>query len=211
MSPSDAEVKLTLALTVAAPGVPPGWLEEALGGSAIAAVQISADGGARLDPPLLAALVAALQGRGIAALLTDDARLARTVRADGVHLTSSAAYEESREILGRKGIVGGEAGETRHAAMELAEAGADYVAFGAESGSKAQLERVAWWAEIFEIPCVALSVATPEAAEALAAAGVDFVSVPLRTDEPAKVVRARLQEFSRAVAEGQARTRAEAH
>lgn len=211
MSRSDAETKLMLALTLASTGVPPGWLEAALGGAAIAAVQISADGTRGLpEPPILAAVVAALQGRGIAALLIDDAQLARTVRADGVHLTSSEAYEEAREILGRKGIVGAAPGETRHAAMELAEAGGDYVAFDATDGFEAQLERIAWWAEIFEVPCVALAVADVEAAEALAEAGADFIAVPVRTDEPAMAVSVRLADVSQAIAAGRARIRAEA-
>ena len=59
---------------------------------------------------------------------------------------------------------------------------ADYVMFGEPEadGSRpsfaAILERVGWWAELFEVPCVAYA-ATPDEVGQLAAAGADFVAV----------------------------------
>jgi thiamine-phosphate pyrophosphorylase len=38
------------------------------------------------------------------------------------------------------------------------------------------VERVAWWSEVFEIPCVGFAPAL-EAIDALVAAGADFVAV----------------------------------
>jgi thiamine-phosphate pyrophosphorylase len=80
--------------------------------------------------------------------------------------------------------------------MTVAEDGADYVAFGApahlKDRAKARLRRdelVAWWAEIFEAPCVALDVETPEEAEALARAGADFVGLRLPCAAPAAATR----------------------
>ena len=71
----------------------------------------------------------------MAALIADDAQLARTLRADGVHLgitkEPAGAYAEARSILGPRGIVGVDPGISRHDAMTLAEDGADYLAFGA--------------------------------------------------------------------------------
>jgi len=147
---------------------------------------------ARHDAPLTAdtvrPLVELAQKRDVAALVANDAQLARTLRADGVHLEWSkdiaARYAEAREILGNRYIVGVDAGRSRHEAMSLAEAGADYIAFGipphvedrAAAGERRR-ELVAWWSEIFEIPCVAFDVETPEEAIALAAAGADFVAM----------------------------------
>jgi thiamine-phosphate pyrophosphorylase len=81
--------------------------------------------------------------------------------------------------------------------MTVVEDGADYVAFGAPAHLKDRVkarvrrdELVAWWAEIFEAPCVALDVETPEEAEALARAGADFVGLRLPSGAPAAATRA---------------------
>jgi thiamine-phosphate pyrophosphorylase len=141
-----------------------------------------------LDAAAARPLVEAAQRAGMAALIADDGRLARALRADGVHLAAEpvAAYAVARETLGRGAIVGASAGLSRHDAMSLAEAGADYVAFGApghvQDRVRARERRddlVAWWGEIFEVPCVALDVETPEEAERLARAGADFIGVTL--------------------------------
>lgn len=139
----------------------------------------------------LARLVALAQSRGAAALVADDARLARTVGADGVHLSwapdLAQRYAAARAALGGDAIVGVEAGGFRHDAMVLGEAGADYIAFvplhetqdddGERSALQADL--IAWWSELFEVPCVAFGTESPEAAAALAAEGADFIAVSL--------------------------------
>jgi thiamine-phosphate pyrophosphorylase len=147
--------------------------------------------------PLTAAsarpLLELAQRNGIAALINGDAQLARTLRADGVHLPWSkdtvASYAEAREVLGTRYIVGVDVGRSRHDAMTLAEAGADYIAFGipphvedrAASAAR-RLELVAWWSEIFEIPCVAFDVDSADDATALAGAGADFVAMRYAAD-----------------------------
>jgi thiamine-phosphate pyrophosphorylase len=133
-------------------------------------------------------------------LVLGDTRLARSIGADGVHLgvpsDPQAAYAAARQATGREGVVGAEAGISRHAAMVLAEAGADYVGFGAPphlgDREKARLRRaelVSWWAPIFEVPCVAFDVETPEEAERLAAAGADFIAVALPSTLAAETAR----------------------
>ena len=66
--------------------------------------------------------------------------------------------------------------------MIAGEAGADYVMFGEPDASgrrpsfDAVAERVAWWAELFEIPCVGFATSLDEV-RPLASAGADFVAV----------------------------------
>ena len=166
-----------------------GQLEAALSAGPIASVCVRLEPG-RSDPPdLLRPLVSLAQKAGAAALIVDDARLARTLKADGVHLSADEAagsYQEAREILGRSSIVGADAGRSRDAAMHLGEHGADYVAFGMpefvgdkQAARGRRLDLVQWWAEIFEVPCVAFDVDDAEEAAALARAGADFIAVCL--------------------------------
>ena len=109
------------------------------------------------------------QSRDIAALLDSNAELAQRLGADGVHLSDPADYAAARRLLGDQAIVGVHCGGSRHAAMLAADAGADYVAFDAD------LELVAWWAEVMVVPVVVeLGDDITRAAE-FAAAGADFV------------------------------------
>lgn len=145
--------------------------------------------GERLTASQVLPLVQVAQAHGVAAMIADDACLARTVKADGVHLTWSPEildrYQDARETAGGRLMIGADVGHSRHDAMVLAEAGAEYVGFGIPAGTRDHAEAsatradlVAWWAEVFEIPCVACDV-EPADAVALAALGADFVCVAL--------------------------------
>ncbi|MBO0743064.1 MAG: thiamine phosphate synthase [Hyphomicrobiaceae bacterium] len=177
-----------------------GHLAAALAVAEVACVLIAPLPGVGIDAHAAGPLVEAAQRRNAAALIVDDARLARTLRADGVHLSlanaGASGYGEVRSLVGRSGIVGVDPGISRHDAMTMAEDGADYIAFGAPAHlndrAKARVRRdelIAWWAEIFEAPCVALDVETPEEAEALARAGADFVGLRLPCAAPAAATR----------------------
>jgi thiamine-phosphate pyrophosphorylase len=98
--------------------------------------------------------------------------------ADGAHLTGLAAFEEAVGALKPDRIAGIGGIESRHDAMVAAESGADYVMFGdnARPSFEALVERVSWWAEVFEVPCVAYATALDEIAP-LADAGADFVAI----------------------------------
>lgn len=153
----------------------------------VSAVLLEPEPGATLDARA-APLVDLVQKRSAAAILSNDAQLARTLRADGVHIGAASdpmpAYEDARDILGTRFIVGAEATQSRHDAMSLGEAGAEYVAFGlgghATAAAQAQrLALVAWWSEIFEVPCVALDIDDASDTAELAEAGADFLAVRL--------------------------------
>lgn len=140
-----------------------------------------------LTAPAVLPIVKAVQNAGAAALIHGNAELARTVRADGVHLTWRAdlvdMFEETRSILGGSAIIGVDAGVSRHDAMTLGEAGADYIAFGAGSGGDEAIEMrnelVAWWGEIFEIPVVAFDVESALELQDLMTFGADFACISL--------------------------------
>ncbi len=65
-------------------------------------------------------------------ILNDRPDLADRMGADGVHIgQTDMSYADARRLMGKDRIVGVTAHNSRHLAMEAAEAGADYVAFGA--------------------------------------------------------------------------------
>jgi thiamine-phosphate pyrophosphorylase len=77
--------------------------------------------------------------------------------------------------------------------MLAGELGADYVMFGEPDASgkspsfEAVIERVTWWAGIFEIPCVAFAGTTDQAVE-LARVGADFIALGAALwSDPARV------------------------
>ena len=193
-------------------GADPRALAPLLGAADAAALLIVAAEGGRLDVAGARPLVEMAQANGVAALITADASLARTLRADGVHLPWSkdviARFGEAREILGGRYIVGADAGRSRHDAMTLGEAGADYVGFGIPSHVKdrdtareRRLDLVAWWSEIFELRGVAFDVETADDAAALARAGADFVAVRVPASLAAEERAAWLLKVQQAVAE----------
>lgn len=185
-------------------------LEAALDAGDVAALQI------RLKPATDAEIRQAVgrlapiaQGRGVAVILNDRPDLAAETGCDGVHVgQSDADVASARRIMGKTAMLGATCHDSRHLAMEAAEAGVDYVAFGAffPTATKAtthrpQLDVLTVWQETMEIPCVAIGGITVETAGGLAAAGADFVAVSSGVWDhpygPAAAVRA----FERALAE----------
>jgi thiamine-phosphate pyrophosphorylase len=127
-------------------------------------------------------ICAIVQDNDAALLLDGHADLVARAGADGAHLTGFAAVSAAIEQLKPDRIVGAGGLITRHDAMTAAEAGADYVMFGEPDisgerpGFDAIVDRVAWWAEVFEAPCVGFAGAIEEVA-ALAEAGADFIAL----------------------------------
>ena len=125
-----------------------------------------------------------VQAHGAAFILNDRPDLAAELGCDGVHVgQEDAGYAEARSLL-PKAIVGVTCHDSRHLAMEAAEAGADYVAFGAffptktkEPKTRADIELLCWWSEIMVVPCVAIGGITVANAPSLIEAGADFLAV----------------------------------
>ena len=206
----DAETACQLYAVIETADAAPERLVAAFAAADIASVLIVPPAGRTLDAASAAPLIELAQRRGAAALVAGDARLARTLKADGVHFANmpdlEQAYREARDVLGSGRVIGIDAGISRHDAMTLAEAGADYVAFGApahlKDRDKARMRRnelIAWWAEIFQLPCVAFDVETAEEARALAEHGTDFVAVALPTGQPAAAARDLVADIAAAI------------
>ena len=121
----------------------------------------------------------------VALILNDRPDLAARLDCDGVHIgQSDMALDDARHAMGRDRIVGVTCHDSRHLAMEAAEGGADYVAFGAffptttkDTTARPGLEVLEIWQETMVIPCVAIGGITPENCEPLVAAGADFLAV----------------------------------
>jgi thiamine-phosphate pyrophosphorylase len=62
--------------------------------------------------------------------------------------------------------------------MVAGEAGADYVLFGSlgEPPNEQVAELVAWWSELFVLPCAAAARFLPATVQALVARGADFIA-----------------------------------
>ena len=128
------------------------------------------------------ALAPAIQNAGAALLLDGHVELVARSGADGAHSTGIAALEDALPSLKPDRIAGVGSLATRHDSMAAGELGADYVLFG-EPDARGQrpsveaiAERLQWWAELFEPPCVGFAASREEIVE-FAAAGADFVLV----------------------------------
>ena len=162
-----------------------GPLQEALGGGDVASFQLRlkdvSDDEIRRATDMLRP---AVQAAGTAFILNDRPDLAAELGCDGAHVgQEDASYDQARAAL-PNGIVGVTCHDSRHLAMEAAEAGADYVAFGAsfptrtkEPRTQADIELLRWWGEMMVVPCVAIGGITVQNAPALVAAGADFLAV----------------------------------
>ena len=138
----------------------------------------------------------------MAFVLNDRPDLACETGCDGVHVgADDAPYAEARGIVGAEAIVGVTCKDSYHLAMEAAEAGADYVAFGAffptetkPTTARAPLALLENWQSAFTVPCVAIGGITAANCRPAVSAGADFLAVSAgvwsHPDGPADAVRA---------------------
>lgn len=163
-------------------------LKSALTAGDVAAVLLRlADGDDRTQINRVKVLAPAAQAAGAALLLDDRADLVARAGADGAHV-AAADVADALEALKPDWIVGAGAATSRHDAMTAAEAGCDYVMFGEPDAQghrppfETTLEQVAWWAEVFEIPCVAYAASLEEITP-LIEAGADFIAAGHTADD----------------------------
>ena len=168
---------------VAEPDAVSSQLAAALAAGDVAAVLLRlADGDERSLINRIKALCPIAQDCGAALLLDGHVDLVARGGADGAHLTGIDAFKDALEQLKPDRIAGVGGLASRHDAMVAAEAGADYVMFGEPDASGARPsfeaieERIDWWAEVFESPCVGYAAA-PDEVSALVKAGADFVAL----------------------------------
>ena len=123
------------------------------------------------------ALVKSIQATDRPALVSDNVDLRAALEADGVHLTDASGVGALRRQLGDGLIIGAECPAERHACMEAAEDGADYVAVRVtEDNHAAVLDLLAWWQEIMTVPIVAFLEAGID--EDSLRDSADFISPP---------------------------------
>ena len=165
------------------PGMVADGLAAALSSMKVAAVLLRlAAGDDAVQCERVAALRNLIQGSEAALLLDGHPGLVAATQADGAHLTGIEAFGAAVSTLKPARIAGCGGLKTRHDAMLAGESGADYVMFGEPDAQghrpafDAVRERVSWWAEVFQVPCVALAASLAEI-EALVRDGADFVAI----------------------------------
>lgn len=154
------------------------------------------------------ALMPVAEARDVAFLVNDRPDIAAEMGADGTHVGDEDwPYARARAAVGDDAIVGVSCYDSRQAAIDAADAGADYVAFGAffptttkVPKTRATTDLLEFWSSMTTVPCVAIGGITAENCAPLVAAGADFLAVIngvwAHPEGPASAVRA----FERAIA-----------
>jgi thiamine-phosphate pyrophosphorylase len=156
------------------------------------------------------ALMPIAQARGVAVILNDRPDLAASLGCDGVHVgQDDMPLANARRIVGPDRMIGVTCHDSLHLAMEAAEGGADYVAFGAffptttkDASTRADPELLTGWQLDMVIPCVAIGGITVETAAGLAAAGADFLAVSAGVWSHGEGPAAAVSAFNTEIAKG---------
>jgi len=181
-------------------------LKEALAGGDVASLQLRLkDVGDDIIHRATRILKPIAQERGIAFIMNDRPDLAAELDCDGVHVgEEDMPYAEARRLLGPDRIIGVTCGASRDRAITAAEAGADYVAFGAFFPSptklatkhRAEPELLRDWSETTVVPCCAIGGITQQNCGPLVEAGADFLAVISAIWSHPKGPRAAVAEFN---------------
>ncbi|NQU60972.1 MAG: thiamine phosphate synthase [Rhodospirillales bacterium] len=187
-----------------------GALAEALNSGDVAALQLrlkNADDDAIRRA--VAVLLPLCREKDVPLILNDRPDLAAECGCDGVHIGQhDASYAEARKALGADGIIGVTCHDSRHLAIEAAEQGAEYVAFGAffptatkDAKTDASIDILEWWSELMVVPAVAIGGITPENCTPLVRAGADFLAVVSAVWDHPEGPAAGVKAFNNAIAD----------
>lgn len=122
-------------------------------------------------PSVLQAVNGKLQGLGLAVLANGNS----DAKCDGVHLDAlTDDIAAAKRLLGQQNIVGAFCAASRHAAMQAAEDGADYIALSQNTYTPSE-PIIGWWADLFEIPCVAFDPVEIDKLDILLPQKPDFI------------------------------------
>ena len=180
-------------------------LEEALAGGDVACLQLRLK---HVDDAAIRRAAAVLrpiaQAHGVAFVMNDRPDLAAELGCDGVHVgEEDMPYAAARRLLGPDRVVGVTCGASRDRALTAAEAGADYIAFGAFFPSttkaakhRADPELLRDWSETTVVPCCAIGGITQENCGPLVEAGADFLAVIGAIWSHPRGPRAAVREFN---------------
>lgn len=128
----------------------------------------------RKNEAILRALAPVAQDKGVAVLAEDAVNVALRGGADGAHVNGAGEeLAEAVKKLAPKYIIGAGDLPSRDDAMRAGELGADYVLFD-DDDLETLTERVGWWAQLFNTPCVARASSLDRVAP-LVQAGADFI------------------------------------
>jgi thiamine-phosphate pyrophosphorylase len=153
------------------------------------------------------------RSRDVMVILNDDPALAARLGCDGVHVgQSDMPLRQARAVMGKDAVIGVTCHDSLHLAMDAAEGGADYVAFGAfyptitkDTVHRPDPEILTGWQADMLIPCVAIGGITVERAREMAAAGADYLAVSAGVwaypEGPVAAVKAFDREMAAGVAE----------
>lgn len=137
------------------------------------------------NPELLDALLGLCRGEGVPFIINDDAALAASIGADGVHIgQGDDDLTAIRSLMGADAIIGVSCHNDLACAVAAAEAGADYVALGRFFASQTKPDAVAADPEtlrqaskILRLPIVAIGGITPDNSSQLLEAGANLLAV----------------------------------
>ena len=147
------------------------------------------------------ALIPICHANGAQFILNDRVDLVTKVGADGVHIgIDDGTVTEARKKIGKNKVIGVSCYAEGDRAIDVAEEGADYVAFGAFYETQTKIPRgrpkpeiLKWWTENSSVPCVAIGGIKHHNCAPLVAMGADFIAVVTAVwddpDGPAEAVQ----------------------